>query len=56
MPEFLTILIVITCGFSSMWAFSEKADLKRELHQKQQQIQLLEARTDGLITGCLGSK
>jgi predicted amino acid-binding ACT domain protein len=56
MSEFLTILIVIVCGNSSMWSFSSQSELKRELQQKNQQIRMLEARTDGLITGCLGGK
>ncbi|MCT7955707.1 hypothetical protein [Laspinema palackyanum] len=56
MSEFATILIVMTCGVSSMWTVSTQSELKRELQQKNQQIQVLEARTDGLITGCLGGK
>ena len=56
MSEFATILIVVTCGTASMWSMTSQSELKRELEQKNQQIQLLEARTDGLITGCLGGK
>lgn len=56
MSEFATILIVIVCGTASIWSITGQSELKREIQQKNHQIQLLEARTDGLITGCLGSK
>ncbi|MCT7971104.1 hypothetical protein [Laspinema olomoucense] len=56
MSEFANILLVIVFGTASMWSISGQTDLKRELHLKNQRIQLLEARTEGLITGCLGGK
>ena len=56
MQELATILIIITFGTASIWSIFDQRELKRELRQKNQQIQLLEARTEGLITGCLGGK
>lgn len=56
MSEFATILIVLVTGTVSFWSITNQSELRKELQQKNHQIQLLEARTDGLITGCLGSK